>query len=112
MALPTDIVIKDITYEVSMARLLLASGTPDANVPTYHVSASRLSQKTGALIDYGANGSIAGAHCRVVEQDDIPKPARRYVSVKEINNHVMEVPHHDGRGCSPLELWSDHYYHA
>ena len=88
--LPTDIVIKDITYEVSMARLLSASGTPDLSVPTYHVSALQLSWKTRALIDHGANGGIAGADCRMVEQDDMPKPTRRYDNIKGINNHVME----------------------
>ena len=90
VALPTDIVIKDITYEVNMARLQLASGTPGPSIPTYHVSASQLSQKNEACIDCGTNGSIAGADCRVVEQDDMPKPTRRYVNVKGINNHVMD----------------------
>ena len=78
-SLPTDIVTEDITYEVSMARLLLASCTPDPSVPTYHVYALQLSWKTGALIDCGTNGCIAGADCRVVEQDAMPEPTRRCI---------------------------------
>ena len=88
--LPSDIVIEDITSEVSMARVLPASGTPDPSVPTYHVSASQLSWKTGALIDCRANGSITGADCRVIEQDAMPESTRRYVNIKGFNNHVME----------------------
>ena len=66
-SLPMDIVVEEVTYEVSMALVLPASNTPDPSVPTYHVSTSHLSQKTGTLIDQGAHGGIAGADCGVVD---------------------------------------------
>ena len=117
-SLPTDIVIKDITYKVSMARVLPASGTPDPRVPTYHVSTSQLSQKTGALVDQGANGGIASTDCRVVEQDAMPKSTRKNVNIKGINNHVMEqhtimmagaVAHSN---CGPIILIMHEFTHT
>ena len=50
----------------------------------YHLSASQNSDKTGALIDHGANSGIAGADCHVIEK------MHHFINVEGINNHVME----------------------
>jgi hypothetical protein len=41
---------------------------------------------TGALVDRGANGGIAGSDCRVIEVNDQPQ---RFVNVEGIDGHAM-----------------------
>jgi hypothetical protein len=53
----------------------------------YRVSTNNHSKATGALIDRGANGGIAGNDCRIIEVNDQPQ---RYVNVEGIDGHVME----------------------
>ena len=73
-----------LTYSAMMARSEDNAASNDADL-TYAVSASRHAS-SGALIDRGANGGIAGTDCTVHEQ---PTPTR-YVNVEGIDNHVME----------------------
>ena len=72
---PTDVTIDDVTYSVKMADCV------------YRVSTNNHSEATGALVDRGANGGIAGSDCRVIEVNDQPQ---RYVNVEGIDGHVME----------------------
>ena len=72
---PTDIDFEGVTYSVKMADLT-----------TYRVSSTSHSDMTGALVDRGANGGIAGEDCRVIEVNDQPQ---RFVNVEGIDGHVM-----------------------
>ena len=82
---PADVTIKGITCSVSMMYINLIINTTDTpKLTTYHVSASRHSNKTGALADCSASGGIAGADCCVIEHMD------QFVNVEGIDNHVME----------------------
>jgi hypothetical protein len=72
---PTDVDIDGIVYSVKMADCV------------YRVSTNNHSEATGALVDRGANGGIAGNDCRVIEINDQP---HRYVNVEGIDGHVME----------------------
>ena len=72
---PTDVQLSGVSYSVKMAELT-----------TYCVSSTRHSDKTGALVDRGANGGIAGCDCRVIETNDQPQ---RFVNVEGIDGHVM-----------------------
>jgi hypothetical protein len=72
---PTDVDIDGVVYLVKMA---------DCG---YRVSTNNHSEATGALIDRGANGGIAGNDCRVIEVNDQP---HRYVNVEGIDGHVIE----------------------
>jgi hypothetical protein len=72
---PTDINLEGVTYAVKMADLT-----------TYHVSSTRHLDMTGALVDWGANGGIAGSDCRVIKVNDQPQ---RFVNVEGIDGHVM-----------------------
>jgi hypothetical protein len=53
----------------------------------YRVSTNNHSEATGALIDQGANGGIAGNDCQVIEVNNQP---HRYVNVEGIDGYVME----------------------
>jgi hypothetical protein len=66
---PTDVDIDGIIYLVKMADCV------------YRVSTNNHSEATGALIDRGANGGIAGNDCRVIEVNDQP---HQYVNVEGI----------------------------
>jgi hypothetical protein len=57
---PTDVDIDGIIYSVKMADCV------------YRVSTNNHSEATGALIDRGANGGIAGNDCQVIEVNDQP----------------------------------------
>jgi hypothetical protein len=57
---PTDVDIDGIVYSVKMADCV------------YRVSTNNHSEATGALVDRGANGGIAGNDCRVIEVNDQP----------------------------------------
>jgi hypothetical protein len=72
---PTDVDIDRIVYSVKMVDCV------------YHVSTNNHSEATGALIDQGPNGGIAGNDCQVIEVNDQP---HRYVNVEGIDGHVME----------------------
>jgi hypothetical protein len=72
---PMDVDINGIVYLVKMADCV------------YRVSTNNHSEVTGALIDRGANGGIAGNDCQVIEVNDQP---HRYVNVEGIDGHVME----------------------
>jgi hypothetical protein len=81
----------------------------------YRVSTNNHSEATGALIDQGANGGIAGNDCRVIEVNDQP---HRYVNVEGIDGHVMEqrrlftagaVTHSN---CGPVILIMHQYAHS
>ncbi len=72
---PTDVDIDGIVYLVKMADCV------------YRVSTNNHSEATGALVDQGANGGIAGNDCRVIEVNNQP---HRYVNVEGIDGHVME----------------------
>jgi hypothetical protein len=71
---PTDVDINGIIYSVKMEDCV------------YRVSTNNHSEATGALIDHGANGGIAGNDCRVIEVNDQP---HRYINVEGIDGHVM-----------------------
>jgi hypothetical protein len=72
---PMDVDIDGVIYSVKMADCV------------YRVSTNNHSEATGALIDQGANGGIAGNDCRVIEVNDQP---HRYVNVEGIDGHVMQ----------------------
>jgi hypothetical protein len=57
---PMDVDIDGIFYSVKMADCV------------YHVSTNNHSEATGALVDQGAKGGIAGNNCRVIEVNDQP----------------------------------------
>jgi hypothetical protein len=57
---PKDVDIDGVVYLVQMADCI------------YCVSTNNHSEATGALIDQGVNGSIAGNDCRVIEVNDQP----------------------------------------
>jgi hypothetical protein len=99
---PTDVDINGIVYSVKMADCV------------YRVSTNNHSEATGALVDRGANGGIAGNDCRVIEVNDQP---HRYVNVEGIDGHVMErrlvtagVITHSNRG--PVILIMHQYAHS
>jgi hypothetical protein len=100
---PTDVDIDGIIYLVKMADCV------------YRVSTNNHSEATGALIDRGANGGIAGNNCRVIEVNDQP---HRYVNVEGIDGHVMErrrlvtagAVTHSNRG--PVILIMHQYAHS
>jgi hypothetical protein len=70
-----DVDINGVVYLVKMADCI------------YCVSTNNHSEVTGALIDRGANGGIAGNDCQVIEVND---QSHRYVNVEGIDGHVME----------------------
>jgi hypothetical protein len=72
---PTDVDIDSIVYLVKMADCV------------YRVSTNNHSEATGALVDRGANGGIAGNDCRVIEVNNQP---HQYDNVEGIDGHVME----------------------
>ena len=72
---PTDINLSGITYSVKMA-----------DMATYQISSTRHNNTTGALVDRGANGGIAGEDCRIIESNDQPQ---RFVNVEGIDGHIM-----------------------
>jgi hypothetical protein len=72
---PTDVDIDGIIYLVKMVACI------------YCVSTNNHSEATGALIDQGANGGIAGNDCRIIEVNNQP---HRYVNIEGIDGHVME----------------------
>jgi hypothetical protein len=100
---PTDVDIDGVIYSVKMADCI------------YRVSTNNHSEVTGALIDRGANGGIAGNDCRVIEVNDQP---HRYVNVEGIDGHVMErcrlvtagAVTHSNRG--PVILIMHQYAHS
>jgi hypothetical protein len=100
---PTDVDIDGVVYSVKMADCV------------YRVSTNNHSEATGALIDQGANGGIAGNDCRVIEVNDQP---HRYVKVEGIDGNVMEqrrlitagVVTHSNRG--PMILIMHQYAHS
>ena len=55
----SNVTINGVTYSISMARFSIPTSS-DISSPmaTYHVSTSQHSDRTGALIDHGANGGI------------------------------------------------------
>jgi hypothetical protein len=72
-------------------------------------------EATGALIDQGANGGIAGNDCQVIKVNDQP---HQYVNVAGINGHIMErcrlitagaVTHSN---CGPVILIMHQYAHS
>jgi hypothetical protein len=63
---PMDVDIDSVIYLVKMADWV------------NHVSTNNHSEVTGALIDWGANGGIAGNDCWVIEVNDQP---HRYVNI-------------------------------
>ena len=80
-----NVTINGVMYSINMTRFSIPTSS-DISSPmaTYHVSALQHSNKTGALIDHGANGGIAGADCHVIEE------MHCFINVEGINNHVME----------------------
>jgi hypothetical protein len=72
---PTDVDIDGVVYSVKMADCI------------YRVSTNNHSEATGALIDRGANGGIAGNNCQVIEVNDQP---HRYVNIEGIDGHIMK----------------------
>jgi hypothetical protein len=72
---PMDVDINSVIYLVKMVDCI------------YRVSTNNHSEATGALIDRGANGGIAGQDCRVIEVNDQP---HQYVNVEGIDGHIME----------------------
>jgi hypothetical protein len=99
----TDVDINGVVYSVKMADCV------------YRVSTNNHSEATGALIDRGANGGIAGNDCRVIEVNDQP---HQYVNVEGIDGHVMEqhrlitagvVTHSN---CGPVILIMHQYAHS
>jgi hypothetical protein len=71
----TDINLEGITDAVKMTDLT-----------TYRVSFTRHLGMTGALVDRGANGGIAGSDCHVIKVNDQPQC---FVNVEGIDGHVM-----------------------
>jgi hypothetical protein len=100
---PTDVDIDGIIYSVKTADCV------------YRVSTNNHSESTGALIDQGANGGIAGNNCQVIEVNDQP---HRYVNVEGIDWHVLERSRlvtagaitHSNRG--PVILIMHQYAHS
>jgi hypothetical protein len=100
---PMDVDIDGIVYLVKMVDCI------------YRVSTNNHSEVTGALIDRGANGGIAGNNCGVIEVNDQP---HRYVNVEGIDGHVMEqcrlvtagAVTHSNRG--PVILIMHQYAHS
>jgi hypothetical protein len=100
---PMDVDIDGIIYSVKMADCVS------------HVSTNNHSAATGALIDRGANGGIAGNDCQVIEVNNQP---HRYVNVEGIDGHVMEQRRlvmagavtHSNRG--PVILIMHQYAHS
>jgi hypothetical protein len=100
---PMDVDINGVVYSVKMADCV------------YRVSTNNHSEATGALIDQGANGGIAGNNCQVIEVNDQP---HQYVNVEGIDGHVMEwrrlvtagvVTHSN---CGPVILIMHQYAHS
>jgi hypothetical protein len=81
---PSDILIDGIKYTINMARCSATPAPGHHPVTTYHVSTSRHTDKTGTLIDHGANGGIAGSDCCIIKEMSC------CVNIEGINNHVME----------------------
>jgi hypothetical protein len=71
----TDINLEGITYAMKMADLT-----------TYHVSSTSHLDMTGALINSGANGGIAGSDCHTIKVNYQPQ---HFVNVEGIDGHVM-----------------------
>jgi hypothetical protein len=96
---PTDVDIDSIIYLVKMVDSV------------YRVSTNNHSEATGALIDQGANGGIAGNDCRVIEVNDQP---HRYVNIEGIDGHIMERCRLiTAGGCGhPFQLWTRDSHHA
>jgi hypothetical protein len=100
---PMDVDIDGIIYWVKMADCV------------YRVSTNNHSEATGALIDRGANGGIAGNNCQVIEVNNQP---HQYVNVEGIDGHIMEwrrlvtagVVTHSNRG--PVILILHQYAHS
>jgi hypothetical protein len=98
---PTN--IDGVVYSVKMADCV------------YCVSTNNHSEATGAPIDRGANGGIAGNDCRVIEVNDQP---HQYVNIEGIDGHVMErcrlvmagAVTHSNRG--PVILIMHQYAHS
>ena len=66
---PTDVLIDGVRYAINMMRISILLMTDDHRPATiYHVSTSRHSDKTGALVDCSANGGIAGSDCHIIEE--------------------------------------------
>jgi hypothetical protein len=94
--------IDGVVYSVKMADCV------------YCVSTNNHSEVTGALIDGGANGGIAGNDCQVIEVNHQP---HQYVNVDGIDRHIMEqrrlvtagVVTHSNRG--PMILIMHQYAH-
>jgi hypothetical protein len=100
---PMDVDIDGVVYSVKMVDCV------------YRVSTNNHSEATGALIDQGANGGIAGNNCQVIEVNDQP---HQYVNVEGIDGHVMErrrlitagaVTHSN---CGPVILIMHQYAHS
>ena len=72
---PTDVTIDDVTYSVKMADC------------ARRVSTNNHSEATGALVDRGASGGVAGSDCRVIEVNDQPQ---RRVNAEGVDGRVME----------------------
>jgi hypothetical protein len=95
---PSDVDIDGVIYSVKMADCV------------YRVSTNNHSEVTGALIDQGANGGIAGNDCRVIEVNDQP---HRYVNVEGIDGHVMERCRLVRAGAvTQFQLWTRDSHHA
>jgi hypothetical protein len=95
---PTDVDIDGIIYSVKMADRV------------YRVSTNNHSEATGALIDRGANGGIAGNDCRVIGVNNQP---HRYVNVEGIDGHIMERRRTRHGWCGhPFQPWTRDSHHA
>jgi hypothetical protein len=100
---PMDVDIDGVIYSVKMADCV------------YRGSTNNHSEATGALIDRGANGGIAGNNCQVIEVNDQP---HQYVNVEGIDGHIMErrrlvtagAVTHSNRG--PVILIMHQYAHS
>ena len=80
---PVDVAIDGIRYAINMTRVSILPTMDDHSLTTtYHVSTSRHSDKTGALIDCGANRGIAGVDCHIIEE------MSHFVNIEGIN--IME----------------------
>jgi hypothetical protein len=100
---PLDVDIDGIVYLVKMVDCV------------YRVSTNNHSEVTGALIDQGANGGIAGNDCCIIEVNNQP---HQYVNVEGIDGHIMEqrrlvragvVTHSN---CGPVILIMHQYAHS
>ena len=81
---PADEVIDGTRCAINMTRILILLSTNNRPLTTtYHVSTSRHSDKTGALIDHGVKG-IDRADCLII------KEMSHFVNIEGIDNHVME----------------------